>query len=85
MTIPILVTGAGGVGKTTVSAALGVSLARQGLETLVITVDPAKRLADALGVQNLGGEPDCESGTPQPVGRDAGLRCVLGRDRPTPR
>ena len=64
MTIPILVTGAGGVGKTTVSAALGVSLARQGLETLVITVDPAKRLADALGVKDLGGVPTANPDLP---------------------
>lgn len=64
MSIPILVTGAGGVGKTTVSAALGVSLARQGLETLVLTVDPAKRLASALGVQHLGGEPTANPDLP---------------------
>ncbi len=53
----ILVTGGGGVGKTTLSAALGVASARRGLRTLVITVDPAKRLADALGVEELGTEP----------------------------
>ena len=58
MSLPILVTGAGGVGKTTVSAALAVSLAHQGYETLVLTVDPAKRLATALGVHNIGGEPE---------------------------
>ncbi len=42
--------GAGGVGKTTVSAALGVAAAQQGLRTLVLTVDPARRLANALGL-----------------------------------
>ncbi|MDH3308949.1 MAG: ArsA family ATPase [Acidimicrobiia bacterium] len=57
MSGPILVTGAGGVGKTTVSAALAVHAARRGLETLVLTVDPAKRLASALGVETLGAEP----------------------------
>jgi anion-transporting ArsA/GET3 family ATPase len=41
--------GGGGVGKTTTSAALALSLARSGRRTLVITVDPARRLADALG------------------------------------
>lgn len=53
----ILVTGGGGVGKTTLSAALGVVAARRGLRTLVITVDPARRLADALGVDHLGTDP----------------------------
>lgn len=64
MSLPILVTGAGGVGKTTVSAALAVSLAQQGYETLVITVDPAKRLANALGVHSLGGEPEANPELP---------------------
>jgi anion-transporting ArsA/GET3 family ATPase len=53
----VLVTGSGGVGKTTVSAALGLSAAvHQGGRTLVLTVDPARRLADALGVGALGNE-----------------------------
>lgn len=49
--------GPGGVGKTTTAAALGVIGARSGLRTLVCTIDPAPRLADALGVSNLGGRP----------------------------
>lgn len=53
----IIVTGAGGVGKTTVAAALGVHAAAAGLETLVLTVDPARRLADALGLEDLHNEP----------------------------
>ncbi len=53
----ILVTGGGGVGKTTISAGLAVRAARLGLRTLVVTVDPARRLADALGVEALGSEP----------------------------
>jgi anion-transporting ArsA/GET3 family ATPase len=53
----LLVTGAGGVGKTTISAAAGVTSARRGVATLVVTVDPAKRLADALGVGSLGNLP----------------------------
>lgn len=53
----VLVTGGGGVGKTTVSAALAVRAARAGVRTLVVTVDPARRLADALGVEDLGTEP----------------------------
>lgn len=49
--------GPGGVGKTTTAAALGVIGARGGLRTLVCTIDPAPRLADALGVANLGPTP----------------------------
>lgn len=43
--------GGGGVGKTTTSAALALALARSHRRTLVITVDPARRLADALGTE----------------------------------
>ncbi len=57
MTRTVIVTGAGGVGKTTLSAALGVAIARRGARTLVLTIDPAKRLADALGIAVLGDEP----------------------------
>ncbi len=49
--------GTGGVGKTTISAALGLSAARRGRRVLVLTIDPAKRLADALGIRELGNEP----------------------------
>jgi anion-transporting ArsA/GET3 family ATPase len=56
--------GAGGVGKTTLAAALGLGAARRGRRTLVLTIDPAKRLADALGVGTLGPEP---SAIPRPV------------------
>jgi len=45
--------GPGGVGKTTVAAALAVEGARQGRRTVVLTIDPAKRLADALGLATL--------------------------------
>ena len=57
MTRTVLVTVAGGVGKTTVSAALAVKASRAGVRTLVVTVDPARRLAAALGVTDLGDEP----------------------------
>lgn len=50
----LLCVGAGGVGKTTLSAALGVAAAKRGKRALVLTVDPAKRLANALGLQSLG-------------------------------
>ena len=42
--------GSGGVGKTTAAAALGLEAARNGRRCVVVTIDPAKRLADALGV-----------------------------------
>ncbi|MGE5210212.1 MAG: ArsA family ATPase [Acidobacteriota bacterium] len=48
----LLVTcGPGGVGKTTTAAALGVAAARAGRRVVVVTVDPARRLADALGLE----------------------------------
>ncbi|HAG90635.1 MAG TPA: ATPase [Bdellovibrionales bacterium] len=47
----IVSAGTGGVGKTTVSAALGVTLARRGKKVLVLTIDPAKRLIQALGLE----------------------------------
>ena len=51
----VLVCGSGGVGKTTVAAALGLAAAaEQGGRVLVLTVDPARRLADALGVGKIG-------------------------------
>jgi anion-transporting ArsA/GET3 family ATPase len=50
----LIVVGPGGVGKTTTSAALAVQAARAGLKVLVLTVDPAKRLANSLGLSELG-------------------------------
>jgi anion-transporting ArsA/GET3 family ATPase len=49
--------GAGGVGKTTLAAAIGLGAAQHGRRALVLTIDPARRLADALGVGALGPEP----------------------------
>ncbi|HZS35726.1 MAG TPA: ArsA-related P-loop ATPase [Polyangia bacterium] len=48
--------GSGGVGKTTTAASLGLAGARAGKRTLVLTIDPAKRLANALGLEALGHE-----------------------------
>lgn len=64
MTRTLLVTGAGGVGKTTIAAACAVVAARNGLRTLVVTVDPARRLASALGIEDLGDEPQPHSDEP---------------------
>ena len=49
--------GTGGVGKTTVAAALALAGASANLDTAVITVDPSERLRDALGLARLGGQP----------------------------
>ncbi len=49
--------GSGGVGKTTIAAALGVASARAGKRALVLTIDPAKRLANALGLEALASRP----------------------------
>ena len=46
--------GTGGVGKTTVSASLALAAARAGRDALVVTIDPAKRLADTLGLRGIG-------------------------------
>ncbi len=53
----VICVGTGGVGKTTVAAALALIAAREGRKTLVLTIDPARRLADALGIGELGNEP----------------------------
>jgi anion-transporting ArsA/GET3 family ATPase len=54
----IVACGTGGVGKTSVAAALGVHAARAGRKVVVITIDPARRLADAIGLDGaLGNEP----------------------------
>jgi anion-transporting ArsA/GET3 family ATPase len=50
-------TGAGGVGKTSTSAAIALGAAQQGRKAAVLTIDPAKRLANALGLERLGNEP----------------------------
>ncbi|MCW3003305.1 MAG: ArsA family ATPase [Conexibacter sp.] len=49
--------GSGGVGKTTTSAAIAMGLAADGARVCVVTIDPARRLADALGIEQLGSEP----------------------------
>ena len=64
MTLPalerrvVVCVGCGGVGKTTVAAAIALEAARAGRRALVLTIDPARRLADALGVESLGNQPE---------------------------
>jgi len=53
----IVCCGSGGAGKTTISAALGVAGAEAGRKVCVVTIDPARRLADALGLEHLDNTP----------------------------
>lgn len=53
----IVCTGSGGVGKTTTAAVLALEGAKLGRKTCVVTIDPAKRLADALGLEGLTNTP----------------------------
>ncbi len=67
----VVTAGSGGVGKTTTAAALGVMAAsRFNAKVLVLTVDPAKRLANALGLEQFGNK---ETEVPQSAFVDAGV------------
>ena len=88
--------GSGGVGKTTTAAALGAMAAsRLGGKVLVLTVDPARRLADAMGLEAIGNvETPISRGNVRRRGRRAAGRAVggharheaeLGRPRSPPR
>ncbi|MFD3685774.1 ArsA family ATPase [Nocardiopsis sp. NPDC058631] len=63
----IVCCGAGGVGKTTTAAALGLRAAERGRHSVVITVDPARRLAQSMGLDEL-------DNTPRPVPLAEGAR-----------
>src|ERR1700758_658961 len=56
----IVCCGAGGVGKTTTAAAIGLRAAERGRHVVVLTVDPARRLAQSMGLSSL-------DNTPRPV------------------
>ena len=53
----IICCGPGGVGKTTTAAALGLRAALMGRRVIVLTIDPARRLANSLGLEHLSNEP----------------------------
>lgn len=53
----VICCGTGGVGKTTVAAVLALESARRGRNACVVTIDPARRLADALGIEHLTNDP----------------------------
>ena len=52
----LICVGAGGVGKTSMAATMGVHAAMMGRKVLVLTIDPAKRLANSLGLHEFGNE-----------------------------
>jgi anion-transporting ArsA/GET3 family ATPase len=52
----LIAVGAGGVGKTTTAAALGVAAAARGRRVLCLTIDPARRLAESLGLERMSSE-----------------------------
>ena len=74
----VVVCGAGGVGKTTTSAALALAGAARGLRALVLTIDPARRLAEAMGTP-------AQASAPAAVPRErldaAGVPATGARDR----
>lgn len=67
-----VVAGSGGVGKTTTAAALAVAMAERGRRVVVLTIDPARRLADALGIEALGNVPQAV-----PLGKGAELWAMM--------
>jgi len=69
----LIVVGSGGVGKTTLAAALGVASAQAGRDTLVMTFDPSLRLKDALGV----GDAARDAEVPVPLGAPGTLSVSL--------
>ena len=64
----IVCCGSGGVGKTTTAAVIALHAALQGRKTVVVTIDPARRLADALGLDSLTNEPAQIPGLPEGSG-----------------
>src|SRR6201982_236293 len=72
--------GAGGVGKTTSAAAMALRAAEYGRTVVVLTIDPAKRLAQALGIKDLGNTPQRVPLAPEVSGE---LHAMMLDMRPT--
>ncbi|MFB6524405.1 ArsA family ATPase [Streptomyces sp. NPDC056401] len=66
----IVCCGAGGVGKTTTAAALGVRAAERGRKVVVLTIDPARRLAQSMGIDSLDNTPRRVQGVQGAVGSE---------------
>lgn len=83
----VICCGSGGVGKTTTAAVLGLQAARHGRRVVVVTIDPARRLADALGLPGgLTGEPQRihldDTGVDTRTGDEAGELWAMMLDTP---
>jgi anion-transporting ArsA/GET3 family ATPase len=77
----VVCAGAGGVGKTTIAAALSLGAARRGRRVLCLTIDPARRLADSLGISLAPGvEAEVAAERLASVGAPAGSLCVAMLD-----
>jgi anion-transporting ArsA/GET3 family ATPase len=68
----IVCCGSGGVGKTTIAAAIGLRAAEHGRHVVVLTVDPARRLAQSMGLTSLDNTPRLVPGVPSKPAHDAG-------------
>ena len=80
----IVCCGSGGVGKTTTAASLGVRAAQRGRRVCVLTIDPARRLAQSLGLEELDNTPArsrCRQGRRRALRDDARHEAHLRRDR----
>ncbi len=74
----LIAVGAGGVGKTTTAAALAIAAAREGKRVLCLTIDPAQRLAEALGLKSI--ETDAADVPPERFGGGKGKLTVMMLD-----
>ncbi len=77
----IVCTGSGGVGKTTTAAALGLRAAEMGRDVCVLTIDPAKRLAQAMGLSALDNTPRQVPGVCAPDGSGSLFAMMLDMKR----
>jgi len=73
----IVCVGSGGVGKTTIAAAIGIAAARRGRRTAVLTIDPARRLQDALGIRTSAGVPHRVTLPPPPAPPGGSLDAMI--------
>jgi anion-transporting ArsA/GET3 family ATPase len=73
----IVCCGSGGVGKTTTSAALALRAAERGRKVVVLTIDPARRLAQSMGIEELDNTPRQVKGVPADGDQDGSLDAMM--------
>jgi anion-transporting ArsA/GET3 family ATPase len=73
----IVCCGSGGVGKTTTSAALALRAAERGRKVVVLTIDPARRLAQSMGIEALDNTPRPVSGVEGAGGHGGSLDAMM--------